>query len=386
MGRLRWLTAGESHGKGLIGIIEGLPAGLQIDEQLIVTQLTRRQHGHGRGKRMKIETDHAEIYTGVRLGKTLGSPIALVLPNKDWSNWAHIMPVEATDKSPKPITLPRPGHGDLAGAMKFGTADIRNILERASARETAMRVALGTIARELLSEVGIQVGSRVIGIGNVTDSSSLPQDLKPNALNEIVDDSPVRVFDRKLEGAMTAAIDEAKEAGDSVGGTFQVIAAGVPYGLGSHTQWDLKLKAKLGQAILSINAIEGVEIGYGFKGGAAFGSAYHDEIVHGDDGRITRLTNHAGGIESGISNAQPIVIQAVMKPIPTLTKPLRSVDIVTGQPGLAHKERTDACAVPAAAVVAESMVCLTIAEELLDKFGGDSLDQLQAHMAATAKY
>jgi len=258
MPRLRWLTAGESHGKGLIGIIEGLPAGIQIDEQLIAAQLARRQTGHGRGKRMEIETDYAEIYTGVRLGLTLGSPIALVLPNKDWSNWAHIMSVEPTEKSPKPVTLPRPGHGDLAGVMKFGTTDIRNILERASARETAMRVALGTIARTLLSAVGIQVGSRVIGIGNVTDSSPLPHDLKPNALNEMVDESPVRVFDRSFEGAMTAAIDAAKAAGDSVGGTFQVIAEGVPYGLGSHTQWDLKLKAKLGQAILSINAIEGV--------------------------------------------------------------------------------------------------------------------------------
>lgn len=386
MPRLRWLTAGESHGKGLIGIIEGLPAGLPIDEQLIATQLARRQHGHGRGKRMKIETDHAEIYTGVRLGHTLGSPIALVLPNKDWSNWAHIMSIEPTAEVPKPVTLPRPGHGDLAGIKKFGASDIRNILERASARETAIRVALGTIARILLAEVGIQVGSRVIGIASVRDDSSLPRDVRPNALNDMVDDSPVRVFDRSLEGAMIAAIDAAKAAGDSVGGTFQVVADGVPYGLGSHTQWDLKLKAKLGQSILSINAIEGVEIGYGFKGGTALGSTYHDEIIRGEDGLITRPTNNAGGIEAGISNAQPIVIQAVMKPIPTLIKPLRSVDIATGEPGMAHKERTDACAVPAAAVVAESMVCLTIAEQLLEKFGGDSLEQLKAHMAATAQY
>ena len=387
MRKLRWLTAGESHGKGLVGILEGLPAGLEITEDYIAFQLARRQQGYGRGQRMDIESDRAEIHTGVRHGRTLGSPIALVLPNKDWKNWQHIMSIGPAEGPIEPVTLPRPGHGDLAGVRKYGFTDIRNVLERASARETAMRVALGSITRKFLGDLDIEVGSRVIAIHTARDKSILPDDLSPDGLNALVDASPVRCLDKKAEKAMMQAIDKARAAGDSVGGAFEVIAIGIPYGLGSHTQWDLKLKARLSEAVVSINAIEGVEIGLGFAGAERLGSAFQDEIIReGDTARLTRTTNNAGGIEAGMSNAQPIVVRAVMKPIPTLEKPLRSVDIQSGEPGLAHKERTDACAVPAAAIVAESMVCLVLADALLEKFGGDSMDQVKAHMQATARY
>ncbi len=387
MRKLRWLTAGESHGKGLVGILEGLPTGLEITEDYIAFQLARRQQGYGRGQRMDIESDRAEIYTGVRHGRTLGSPIALVLPNKDWKNWQHIMSIGPAEGPIEPVTLPRPGHGDLAGVRKYGFTDIRNVLERASARETAMRVALGSLTRKFLGDLDIEVGSRVIAIHTARDESTLPDGLSPDGLNALVDASPVRCLDKKVAKAMIQAIDEARAAGDSVGGAFEVIATGVPFGLGSHTQWDLKLKARLSEAVVSINAIEGVEIGLGFAGAERLGSAFQDEIIkEGDTARLTRTTNNAGGIEAGMSNAQPIVVRAVMKPLPTLTKPLRSVDIQSGEPGLAHKERTDVCAVPAAAIVAESMICLVLADALLEKFGGDSMDQVKAHMQATARY
>ena len=387
MRKLRWLTAGESHGKGLVGIIEGLPAELEIDEAYIAFHLARRQRGHGRGKRMAIERDRAEIFTGVRHGKTLGSPVALILPNKDWPNWQHIMSLEPPQREVKPVTLPRPGHGDLAGVKKYGFSDIRNVLERASARETAMRVALGSVARKFLRELEMEVGSRVISIHNVYDRMEPATDLTPEQLNARVDDSPVRCLDPQAEKAMIEVIDAAKSAGDSVGGTFEVIATGIPYGLGSHVQWDLKLKARLSAALSSIQAIEGVEIGLGFAGTERLGSAFQDEIIKDEaSGRLTRASNHAGGIEAGMSNAQPIVVRAAMKPLPTLIKPLRSVDIATDEPGLAHKERTDSCAVPAASIVAESMVCLVLADAVLEKFGGDSMTQVKAHMSATAQY
>ena len=387
MRKLRWLTAGESHGKGLIGILEGLPAGLEISEEYIAQHLARRQKGHGRGKRMQIESDRADIFTGVRHGKALGAPIALVLHNRDWDNWKHIMSVEPPERPVKPITLPRPGHADLAGVKKFGADDIRNVLERASARETAMRVALGSLTRKFLLDLGIEVGSRVVAIHQAKDASELPPDLSPEALNTLVDASPVRCYDQKAGEAMVRAIDDAKAAGNSVGGIFEVIATGLPYGLGSPIQWDLKLRARLGEAIMSINAIEGVEVGLGFAGARRLGSEFQDEIVKDEEtGRLTRPTNNAGGMEAGMSNAQPLVLRAVMKPIPTLMKPLRSVDIDSGEPGLAHKERTDACAVPAAAIVAESMVCLVLADALLEKFGGDSMDQVKAHLQASAQY
>ncbi len=274
-----------------------------------------------------------------------------------------------------------------AGVRKYGFTDIRNVLERASARETAMRVALGSITRKFLGDLGIEVGSRVIAIHTAQDQSALPDDLSPDDLHALVDTSPVRCLDKKAAKAMMQAIDEAHAAGDSVGGIFEVIATGIPYGLGSHIQWDLKLKARLSEAVMSINAIEGVEIGLGFAGAKRSGSAFQDEIIpEGETTRLTRATNNAGGIEAGMSNAQPVVLRAVMKPIPTLMKPLRSVDIQTGEPGLAHQERSDPCAVPAASIVAESMVCLVLADALLEKFGGDSMDQIKAHMKATAWY
>ncbi len=387
MRKLRWLTAGESHGKGLLGILEGLPAGLEISEDYIAIQLARRQAGYGRGGRMNIERDRAEIYTGVRHGWTLGSPIGLILPNRDWPNWQQIMSVGPPDQPVEPVTLPRPGHGDLAGAMKYGFTDVRNVLERASARETAMRVALASLTRRFLEDLNAEVGSRVVAIQTASDETPLPEHLSPNTLNDQVDDLPLRCLDDQAAKAMAKAIDEAKAAGDSVGGVFEVVAAGIPCGLGSHIQWDLKLKARLTEAVMSINAIEGVEIGLGFAGAARLGSAFQDEIIRQNDSdQLTRATNNAGGIEAGISNAQPIVLRAAMKPLPTLAKPLRSVDLQTGEPGNAHRERSDVCAVPAAAVVAENMVCLVLADALLEKFGGDSMDQIKAHLKATARY
>jgi len=385
LSRLKYLTAGESHGKGLLGIIDGLPAGLEISESYISAQLFRRQQGHGRGGRMKIETDFAELYTGVRHGYSLGAPIGLILKNKDWENWAKKMSADPVEDEIRKVTLPRPGHADLTGVQKFGFDDIRNVLERSSARETAMRVALASVCRKLLKDVGIEVGSRVVQIHSVKDTTPIPNGISPEALNKIVDGSPVRCLDKVAEKEMMDIIDHAKADGDSVGGVFEVIATGLPYGLGSHTQWDRKLQARITESILSVNAFKGIEIGMGFDQAGEFGSNVHDEIGH-DGKKYIRHSNNAGGIEGGMSNAQPIVIRAVMKPIPTLIKPLRSVDIETKEEKLAHKERTDSCAVPAASIVAESMLCFVLADALLEKFGGDSMDQLKAHMAATAKY
>ena len=385
LARIKYLTAGESHGKGLLGIIDNIPAGLDISEDYIAEQLFRRQQGHGRGGRMKIEKDHAEIYTGVRHGKSLGSPIGLILPNKDFENWTTKMSSKPVAEEIKKVTLPRPGHADLAGVQKFDFDDIRNVLERSSARETAMRVALASICRILLREVGIAVGSRVVQIHTVKDETLLSEHITPEALNKKVDKSPVRCLDKKVEKRMIGAIDKAKQKGDSVGGVFEVIASGVPYGLGSHTQWNQKLHARIAESIMSINAFKGIEIGMGFESARHRGSAVHDEI--GWDGeKYTRYSNNAGGIEGGMSNAQPIVIRTVMKPIPTLIKPLRSVDIQTKEEKLAHKERTDSCSVPAASIVAESMLCFVLADSLLEKFGGDTMEQLKKHIKATGKY
>ena len=383
--RIKYLTAGESHGKGLLGILDNIPAGLEITENYIAKQLFRRQQGHGRGGRMKIEKDRAEIYTGVRHGATLGSPIGLILPNKDWVNWIKKMSSEPVDEEIKKVTLPRPGHADLAGVQKFDFDDIRNVLERSSARETAMRVALASICRKLLREVGIEVGSRVTQIYNVKDEVPMPEGISPEALNELADKSVVRCLDKNAETEMIAAIDKAKVEGDSVGGIFEIIATGLPYGLGSHTQWDKKLHARIAESIMSVNAFKGIEIGMGFEEAEKLGSEVHDEI--GWDGeKYIRHSNNAGGIEGGMSNAPPIVIRAVMKPIPTLIKPLRSVDIESKEEKLAHKERTDSCAVPAASIVAESMLCFVLADALLEKFGGDTMEQLKAHMKVSGKY
>jgi len=385
LAKINYLTSGESHGQGLLGILDGIPAGLEISENEIRNQLARRQMGYGRGGRMKIEADYAEIWGGVRHGKTLGSPIGLVLKNKDWENWTNKMSVEPNDQPGKKVTLPRPGHADLAGLLKYDHDDIRNILERASARETAMRVALGTVCRKLLNEIGITVGSRVTQIHDIIDDSIIPSELTPEQLNQKVDSSPVRCLNRKVEKKMMNIIDKAKADGDSVGGVFEIIAIGLPYGLGSYTQWDKKLHARISESIMSINAFKGIEIGTGFTQAGKFGSEVHDEIGWNGN-KFTRYTNNSGGIEGGMSTAQPLLIKAIMKPIPTLIKPLRSVDFNTKKEENAHKERTDSCAVPAASIVAESMVCFVLADAVLEKFGGDSINQLKAHINISAKY
>ena len=383
LARLKFLTAGESHGQGLLGILDGMLAGLDISEDYIGIQLARRQMGYGRGGRMKIEKDHAEIWCGVRHGKTLGAPVGLIIRIKDWDNWTRKMSVDPVGGEIRKVTLPRPGHADLAGIQKYGFDDIRNVLERSSARETTMRVGLGSVCRKLLEEVGIEVGSRVIQIHDVKDESV--SHISPNQLSKSADVSPVRCLDKKVESAMVKTIDNAKESGDSVGGIFEVIANGLPYGLGAYTQWDRKLHARISAMLMSVNAFKGIEIGEGFGGAERFGSEFHDEIGH-DGEKFIRYSNNAGGIEGGMSNAQPIVIRMAMKPIPTLIKPLHSVDIHSKEKKDAHKERTDSCAVPAASIIAESMLCFVLADALLEKFGGDSVDQLKAHMDATTKY
>ena len=383
LARLKFLTAGESHGQGLLGILDGMPAGLEISEDYIGVHLARRQRGYGRGGRMKIEKDRAEIWCGVRHGESLGSPIGLIVRNKDWENWTKKMSVTPVKDEIRKVTLPRPGHADLAGIQKYGFDDIRNVLERSSARETTMRVALGSVCRKLLEDVGIEVGGQVIQIHNVKDNSR--SELSPNQLSELADVSPVRCLDKNAEKNMIKTIDEAKAAGDSVGGIFRVVATGLPYGLGSHTQWDRKLQARISAVMMSINAFKGIEIGAGFTGSEKYGSEVHDEIGH-DGKKFTRYSNNAGGIEGGMSNAQSIILQMSMKPIPTLIKPLKSIDIQSKKQKDAHKERTDSCAVPAASIIAESMLCFVLADALLEKFGGDSMAQLKAHMQATAKY
>ncbi len=383
LARLKFLTAGESHGQGLLGILDGMLAGLEISEDYLGVQLARRQMGYGRGGRMKIEKDHAEIWCGVRHGKTLGAPVGLIIRNKDWDNWTRKMSVDPVDGQIQKVTLPRPGHADLAGVQKYEFDDIRNVLERSSARETTMRVGLGSVCRKLLEEVGIEVGSRVVQIHDIKDESV--SKFSPNQLSKMADASPVRCLDKEVESAMVKTIDNAIASGDSVGGIFEVIANGLPYGLGAHTQWDRKLHTRISAMLMSVNAFKGIEIGEGFGGAEKFGSEVHDEIDH-DGEKFIRYSNNAGGIEGGMSNAQPIVIRMAMKPIPTLIKPLHSVDIHSKEKKDAHKERTDSCAVPAASIIAESMLCFVLADSLLEKFGGDSVDQLKAHMDASAKY
>jgi chorismate synthase len=379
------MTAGESHGKGLIGIIEGIPAGMNITEEYIEKDLLRRMQGHGRGGRMKIEKDHAEIFSGVRHAVTLGSPISLLIKNFDWVNWEDRMATGKPKKEHRKVSMPRPGHADLAGVMKYGLDDIRNVLERSSARETAMRVAIGAVCRKLLEEVGITVGSRVYQIHNIVDNTPVSNDMGLKELNDTVDASPVRCFDKDAEKKMMDVIDEARNNGDSVGGSFEVIAKGLPYGLGTYINADGKLQARISQAMMSVNAFKGVELGAGFASSAVFGSELHDEILY-EDNKITRASNNAGGIEGGMSNAQPIHVKVSMKPISTLIKPLRSIDLNTMEPKLAHKERPDSCAVPAASIIGESMLTIVLADALLEKFGGDNLDQLKKHIKASGKY
>tara|TARA_Y100000817_G_scaffold55384_1_gene40783 strand:+ start:5100 stop:6260 length:1161 start_codon:yes stop_codon:yes gene_type:complete len=383
--RLKFLTAGESHGQGLLGILDGMPSNLEISEEYINIQLARRQMGHGRGGRMKIEKDKGELWCGVRHGKTLGAPIGILVKNNDWVNWTKKMSVSPIDKEIRKVTLPRPGHADLAGIQKYDFDDIRNVLERSSARETTMRVALGTVCRKLLEDVGIYVGSHVTQIHHVKNTISYDSSISPVELNKKADASPVRCLDKKAEEKMIKIIDDAKSAGDSVGGIFEVIATGLPYGLGSPMQWDRKLQAKITSMMMSVNAFKGIDIGGGMNESEKWGSEVHDEIGW-EKNKYIRYSNNAGGLEGGMTNAQPIVLKMAMKPIATLIKPLRSVDMNTKESKDAHKERTDSCAVPAASVIAESMLCYVLVDALLEKFGGDSMEQLKAHLKATSKY
>ncbi|OGW38732.1 MAG: chorismate synthase [Nitrospirae bacterium GWD2_57_9] len=372
---LRFLTAGESHGELLMGIIEGMPSGLLIRVTDIDRDLARRQVGYGRGGRMKIEKDTVKIYSGVRWGRTLGSPIGLMIRNRDWENWRDKMSSDPMFlNTADPVTRPRPGHADLAGALKYGASDIRNILERSSARETAMRVAVGAVAKRLLEEFGIEIVSHVLSIGGVF--AKVPK-AAPAEIRKRAEASELLCSDPEAEKRMMKKIDEARAAGDTLGGVFELIVTGVPVGLGSHVHWDRKLDSRLAASIMSIQAIKGVEIGAGFGVANRPGSQVHDEIFWNRKQGLYRKTNMAGGIEGGMSNGESIVIRAAMKPIPTLYKPLRSVDLDTKKPFKASVERSDACAVPAAGVVAEAAAAFEIASAMIEKFGGDSIDEMK---------
>lgn len=393
MAYLRFLTSGESHGKALTGIIDGIPSGFSLSSDDIDLDLKRRQGGYGRGGRMKIETDHGEIVSGVRWGKTLGSPIALQIVNKDWDNWQKGMSEHEADAlSIPPVIRPRPGHADLAGGVKYNTKDVRDILERSSARETAMRVALGAIAKKILSVFDITVGSYVLQIGSACVKKPLCSTEKQLlTLFRVAERSAVRCPDKVASAKMIAAIDKAIQNGYSLGGLFTVFVTGLPMGLGSHIQWDRKLDGKLAQSLMSIQAIKGVEIGSGFAMATLPGSEVMDEIYYrkSSDPEIMpffRKTNHAGGIEGGMSNGMPITLTAAMKPIPTLRKPLASVDLITKRPLAAAYERSDVCAVPAAAVVGEAMAALTIADAFLEKFGGDSKKEIVRNYKSYLSY
>jgi chorismate synthase len=394
MNKLRFLTAGESHGRGLMGIIEGVPSGLSLSLEDIDTELKKRQAGYGRGGRMKIESDHAKIISGVRWGKTIGSPISLLIENRDWKNWQEGMASEEKfEGSIPPVTRPRPGHADLAGALKYGHKDIRNILERSSARETAMRVAVGAVSKKFLSEFGITIGSYVIQIGSVKISNFEFQISNLKEIFKKTEESSVRCPDEDASNKMVELIDTAAKKGDTLGGVFEVFATGLPVGLGSHIQWDKRLDGRLSQALMGIQAIKGVEIGTGFEMAERFGSEVMDEIFYEKDkgeGQeaigFYRKTNHAGGIEGGMTNGMPIVIRAAMKPIPTLRKALRSVDIITKEPFEAAYERSDTCAVPAAAVIGEAMTAIVVADAFLEKFGGDSMEETKRNFEAYMEY
>jgi chorismate synthase len=391
---LRFLTAGESHGQALVGVLEGMPAGVPIDVAAIALDLRRRQGGYGRGRRMAIESDRAEILSGVRRGRTTGGPIALLIPNKDWQNWQRTMHVgvepaaDATGANRAAVTRPRPGHADLAGALKYELDDIRDVLERASARETAARVAVAALCRQLLAAFQIEILSHVVSIGGV----GVPEPLAVpvSRIRAIPAESPLHCADPEVERQMIAAIDAAREAGDTLGGAFEVVVAGLPIGLGSHVHWDRKLDGRLAQALMSIQAIKAVGIGKGPAVAQLPGSRIHDEIVPagaaGPSGHpavgVSRLTNNAGGLEGGVTNGEEVRVTGYMKPIATLMKPLRSVDLTTLEESPAAIERSDVCAVTAAAVVGEAMVGFVVADAFLDKFGGDSLAEVSRNYAA----
>jgi len=376
MGHFSFVTAGESHGKCLVAVIEGMVAGLPLTEDDIAVDLKRRQAGYGRSARMEIEQDRAEIISGVRYELTMGSPISLLIWNRVWEEWRGMMSVAAMDRPAQPVTLPRPGHADLAGLAKYGTRDVRPILERASARETAARVAVGAVARRFLKEFGIAVHSHTINIGGNRAKRDSAIDWQR------VENSPVRCADAVTEKAMMASIDEAKSRGDTLGGAVELIATGVPVGLGSHTQWHKRFDGLIAQAIMSINAVKGVEIGDGFTLADVRGSQAHDAIEPcSRKGALPwrRPTNRAGGIEGGMSNGEPIVVRVAVKPIATLNKPLPSVDLSTGNAAAAHYERSDICAVPAAGVIGEAMLAIVIASAMFEKFGGDCLEETLAN-------
>ena len=376
---MRYLTAGESHGPQLTTIIEGLPAGMPIADEDINKELGRRQKGHGRGRRMQIEKDQAFISSGIRHGYTLGSPVALVVENDDWKHWTKIMGSEAiseeeAEEIKRKITRPRPGHADLNGGIKYGHRDLRNVLERSSARETTVRVAAGAVAKKLLSLLGIEVASHVLEIGGI--KADPPKYETIQQLQQITEESSVRCFDKNVEQQMKDAIDQAKKNGDSIGGIVEVIVEGMPVGVGSYVHYDRKLDAKLASAIVSINAFKGVEIGIGFEAAHRFGSEVHDEIAWDKERGYYRKTNRLGGFEGGMTTGMPIVVRGVMKPIPTLYKPLKSVDIDTKEVFEASVERSDSCAVPAAAVVAEAVVAWELASAIVEQFPSDRFDQL----------
>lgn len=380
MPTFRWLTAGESHGPELVAIVEGVPAGLKLLASDIDGDLARRQQGYGRGGRMKIEADRVRLLSGVRGGETLGSPIALGITNRDHANWAGRMGAEPFESPPEPLVRPRPGHADLAGGLKYDRHDLRDVLERASARETAARVAVGAVAKRLLAEVGISVFAHVVAIGEV-EAPEL--DLPYDEIRQRAEASVLRCADPEATERMREAIHEASHQKDTLGGVFEVVALGCPPGLGSHVQWDRKLDGRLAQALMSIQAIKGVEIGLGFEAARRPGSEVHDPIGYDASKRsFTRPSNRAGGLEGGMTNGMPLVCRAAMKPIATLKKPLASVNVVTKERDDAAFERSDICAVAAAAVVGEAMVAITLAGEVLDKFGGDSVGELVRNLRA----
>ncbi|MDB5053830.1 MAG: chorismate synthase [Bacilli bacterium] len=378
---MRYLTAGETHGPQLTAIIEGMPSNLQISAEQINVQLHRRQKGYGRGLRMQIEKDTVNIVGGVRHGKSTGAPIALVVENNDWKHWTKVMsiePVEEDNEGRRRVHRPRPGHADLNGGLKYNQKDLRNILERSSARETTARVACGAVAIQLLAEFGIKVAGQVLRIGEVVAQRS---DLPAEELLRLTEESPVRVVDKEAERLMIAAIDAAKEDGDTLGGIIEVIVEGAPVGLGSHVQWDRKLDGRIAQAVLSIQAFKGVEFGIGFEAAKQRGSKVHDEIMYTEEQGFYRASNRAGGFEGGMTTGEPIVVRGVMKPISTLYKALQSVDIDTKEAFTAQVERSDTCAVPAAGVIMENVVAWEVAQAFLEKFGGDSIEEIHANLA-----
>lgn len=385
MSTFRFVTAGESHGRALVTIVEGLPAGLPVDIAFINRQLRRRQQGYGRGGRQKIERDRADILSGVRHGKTLGSPIALLIENRDFVNWQEVMAVEPREfpdeAEARRVVRPRPGHADLAGGLKFDTHDLRDILERASARETAARVAAGALAQLLLREFGIEIASHVLMVGGVPEQPR--DDVSWEEIVAIPDDSPLRCADPSLEQQMIARIKEAMKTGDTLGGLFEVVARGVPPGLGSHTQWDLRLDGRLAQAVMSIQAVKAVEIGSGVRASARPGSQVQDEIFYDAQARrFSRTTNRAGGLEGGMTNGEMVRVRGYLKPLATLRRPLMSVNVVTKEPAPAAFERSDVTAITAAGVIGEAMVAIVLAQALREKFGGDSLDEMKRNFHA----